>query len=129
MGANFDQIFSTFLQNPSEQAESGLPAGDASAGFCKKVRGVLSGIQSLLKLAEEMGGWVSGILAETCLGSYVSYVFGARVANLWWEKVQLLLEGRAVLGLQGDEGPPWGVRCIVLAVQKGLSCTPWGGQD
>ena len=101
-----------------------MPAGDASAGFCKKVRGVLSGIQSLLKLPEEVGGWLGGILVKASLSSYVTYVFWARVANLWWEKVQLLLEGRAVLGLQGDEGPPWGVRCIVLAMQEGLSFSP-----
>ena len=106
-----------------------MPAGDASAGFCKKVRGVHSGIQSLLKLPEEMRGWFSWILVEACLGSYVSNVFRARVANLWWEKVQFLLEGRAVLAMQGNEGPPWGVRCIVLAVQEGLSFVPRRGQD
>ena len=106
-----------------------MPAGGASAGFCKKVRGVHSGIQSLLKLPKEVGGWLGWILVKAGLSSYVTNVFWARVADLWREKAQLLLEGRAVLGLQGDEGPPRGIRCIVLAVQKGLSLFPRRGQD
>ena len=47
--------------------------------------------------------------------------FRARVAHLWQEKIKFFLKSLAVLAVQAYEDAPRRIRCIELAMQKGLS--------